>query len=224
MRVTGATLLAAIGMMAIGSGAARAEIVVEGQPPGGHRSLAGLLIGPESIRTAGGVQILCNNGGTFNSLILSNNIIHTTRLYYGCVTVGMPQCIVYETANDAIGGLNPGHWIEKTLGVFAESEGSHYLVSEKTEELLGTIYLETKKGSKEACPLPFELALTGTTAYKASDILEKLIVHKFEPVGEKEEKALKVQLFLGKEKAFVEEGGEEVELTGEYEGLKWWLK
>jgi len=218
IRVIGAALLAAISMMAIGSSAARAEIVVEGQPPGGHRTLDGILLGTRGFRTPAGIRILCSNGGTLHALILTNNIIHTTRLYAGCVTVGMPNCPPYETANNAATGTNPGYWIEKTLGVFAESEGQHYIVTEKTEEPVARLYFD------EECALPEELQLTGTTAIRTPDILEKLKVHTFESISEKEEKTLKVGLTLGKEQATLEEGEDEVEVGGEYKGKVWWLK
>jgi hypothetical protein len=216
-RALGAALLAALGIMAMGTGAARAEIVVEGQPPA-HRTLDGIILGTRVLRNPAGIQISCTNGGTVEHLILTDNIIHTTRLYNGCVTVGMPNCLPYETLNDSNNRVNAGHWIEKSLGIFAESEGKHYLVSETSKEPIATLYFD------EECALPSELKLTGTTAFKAPDILEKLVTHTFEPVSEKEEKTLKVGLTLGKEKAFLEGGKEEVKLTGKEAGLTWWLK
>jgi hypothetical protein len=218
LRVVGAALLATVSMMVIGSSAAQAEIVVEGEPTD-HPTLFGATAGMTSIRTAAGVRILCENGSTFTALVLANNIVHTTHLYRECSSVApSPICPVYETLNDSINRVNPGFFLEKTLGIFAESEGQHYLVSEESKEPVATLYFD------EECALPSELKLTGTTALRAPDILEKLVTHTFESISEKEEKTLKVQLFLGKEKASLEAGKNKVELSGELKGLKWWLK
>jgi hypothetical protein len=217
-RALGVALLAAIGMMAVGSSAAQAEIVVEGQPPG-HRTLVGITFGMSSIRTPAGVRILCGDGSTFNALVLTNNIVHTTHLFYECSSVApSPNCPVYENLNDAMNRVNAGFFVEKSLSIFAESEGKHYLVSEESKEPVATLYFD------EECALPSELKLTGTTALRAPDILEKRVTHIFEPISEEEEKALKVGLLLGKEKATIEEGKDEVTLTGELKGLTWWLK
>ena len=216
MRAIGAALLAAISMMAIGSSAAQAELVVEGQPPA-HRTLNGIVVGQRTLRATGGAQINCPNGGTILALALVDNIIHTTRLYEGCNAVGS-NCPVYETSKEAALRINPGNWVEKTLAIFAESEGKHYLVSQESKEPIATLYFD------ELCALPAELKLTGTVAFKAPDILEKLVKHTLEPVSEKEAEKLKVGLTLGAKKAFLEGGKEELELTGKEAGLKWWLK
>jgi hypothetical protein len=218
LKVLGLSLLAAIGLMAIGAAAAQAgsEVTVEGVPLVGEKNLKG-TIGAGELLTAGGIKIGCS-AGTFTGTLKNVSKVgegKVTALYTGCKVLGAEKvCEIYEE----LPKVGPGSIAATGEGKLIVHEGKHYLLIKglgPTELFSDFVILDPLL--LERCTLPEEdYLVTGLTLLSLPDILTLAKLHKAETLDPVLMAKLfpTHQLFLGKEKSHLAGGSSaSVELT-----------
>lgn len=178
----GLSLIAALGLLAIGSATASAKSSwdVEGSPLSGSKTIIGE--GGEGYLLVKSLflEIHCA------SLALSSGKIYNTDealaelRFKGCAIKNNLFCKLYKTSMDMELNVNPGEIAAKGKGKLVEHSGKFYFLIEEDDAPLSTIYFSP--GSK-GCTLWLENTVTGNPVMELPDAGISQQTHLIKPIS-----------------------------------------